>query len=98
MIKASNIYKKNHQISKIRIIKSPWASEKTSIENHDHNSSLLATEGITDDHKYQLVLNNQNISQDKWFTTNNQEYLKIILIEDSKIVESNMSQYDIIKK
>ena len=38
---------------------------KTSIENHDHNSSLLATEGIIDNHKYPLVLNNQNISQNK---------------------------------
>ena len=34
---------------------------KASIDNHDHNSSLLATEGITDNH---------NIH---WFSTSNQK-------------------------
>ena len=32
-----------------------------------------------------------------WFSTSNQEYLKIIPIEDSKMVEPNMSQHEIIK-
>ena len=39
------------------------SNRKASIENHDHNNSLLATEGIIDNQKYPLVLNNQNISQ-----------------------------------